>query len=298
MRSAIDSASSWSCVTMIVVTPRRCCSERISPRRRTRSSASSADSGSSSSSRPGEVASARASAMRCCCPPESWPGYFAAAVGQADQRQQLVDARPDRVAALAPVDEAVGDVVGDREVREQRVRLEDDAVVAPDRRQPRDVAPSWTIVPASCVSSPAMMRSSVVLPQPEGPRKQTSSPRSTASAMSLERLEACRSSCGCRRAAGTAQRDRRAATARVPLPSLAGARAPHRERRSRRDAPDSLLRLGLDVVALGPFGEDLVAVLRGPGEVVLDQALLVVGRHVRRAASRRPAARAIAKFLA
>ena len=37
-------------------------------------SASSADRGSSSSSTFGRTASARASATRCCCPPESWKG--------------------------------------------------------------------------------------------------------------------------------------------------------------------------------------------------------------------------------
>ena len=36
--------------------------------------------------------------------------------------------------------------------------------------------PAWKMPPAVCVSSPAMMRSRVVLPQPEGPRKQTNSP--------------------------------------------------------------------------------------------------------------------------
>jgi hypothetical protein len=67
---------------MMVVTPSFCCSARISWRKRTRSSASSADSGSSSSSKPGEVANARASAMRCCWPPESWLGYFASLPGR------------------------------------------------------------------------------------------------------------------------------------------------------------------------------------------------------------------------
>ena len=38
--------------------------------------------------------------------------------------------------------------------------------------------PSWRIVPLVCGSRPAMARSRVVLPQPEGPRKQTNSPRS------------------------------------------------------------------------------------------------------------------------
>ncbi len=140
MRSATESASSWSCVTMIVVTPSSRCSWRISWRRRTRSSASSAESGSSSSSSPGEVASARASAMRCCCPPESCDGNFGAAAGQADELEQLVDARRDpRLLDLA-VDQPVGDVVADGQVRKERVRLEDDAVVALGRRQHRDVA--------------------------------------------------------------------------------------------------------------------------------------------------------------
>src|SRR3984957_6638867 len=42
--------------------------------------------------------------------------------------------------------------------------------------------PFWRIVPEVCGSRPAMARSKVVLPQPEGPRKQTNSP----SAMSSE----------------------------------------------------------------------------------------------------------------
>ena len=72
MRSEIDSASSWSCVTKIVVMPSAFWIERISSRSETRTLASSADSGSSSSSSFGFGASARASATRCCWPPESW----------------------------------------------------------------------------------------------------------------------------------------------------------------------------------------------------------------------------------
>ena len=72
MRSEIDSASSWSWVTKIVVMPSLRWIERISSRSDTRILASSADSGSSSSSTCGFGASARASATRCCWPPESW----------------------------------------------------------------------------------------------------------------------------------------------------------------------------------------------------------------------------------
>ena len=54
---------------------------RISVRIVSRSPASRFDSGSSSSSRCGRLTSARASATRCCWPPESWP-----AVGRGGRR--------------------------------------------------------------------------------------------------------------------------------------------------------------------------------------------------------------------
>ena len=111
MRSAMASASSWSCVTMMVVTPSRCCSARISSRRRTRTRASSAESGSSSSSRPGEVASARASATRCCWPPESCAGYFAPCSGRPTSASSSATRALDLGRAFAAVDEAVADVV-------------------------------------------------------------------------------------------------------------------------------------------------------------------------------------------
>ena len=75
MRSAMVSASSWSWVTMMVATPSRRCSAFTSRRSRALTFASRAESGSSNS-RPGEAAMARASAMRCRCPPEIWAGYL------------------------------------------------------------------------------------------------------------------------------------------------------------------------------------------------------------------------------
>ena len=69
--SETASASSWSCVTYSVVMPSSSWMRRISSRSCTRTFASSADSGSSSSSTRGSIASARASATRCCMPPES-----------------------------------------------------------------------------------------------------------------------------------------------------------------------------------------------------------------------------------
>src|SRR5438105_8261287 len=75
-RSAMASASSWSWVTKRVVVPTSSCTRRISSRSRARTLASRADSGSSRSRTFGLIASARASATRCCWPPESWCAYL------------------------------------------------------------------------------------------------------------------------------------------------------------------------------------------------------------------------------
>ena len=66
---------------------------------------------------------------------------FLALLRQADQRQQFGDARLDRDARLALIDEAVADIRRDTQVRKQRVGLEHDAEIARGRRQVRDVAP-------------------------------------------------------------------------------------------------------------------------------------------------------------
>ena len=77
---------------------------------------------------------------------------------------------------LAPQTER--DVVGDGQVREQRVRLEDGVDVALERRDADDVAAaSASTRPSSGSSNPAIMRSEVVLPQPDGPSIEKNSPR-------------------------------------------------------------------------------------------------------------------------
>src|SRR5215208_6575846 len=103
--------------------------------------------------------------------------------------------------------------------------------------------PFCSMRPALCVSRPAMMRSSVVLPQPDGPRRQTNSPWLTARLTSRRatKLPKC-----------------------FETPSTASAS----------------LGFGFCVIALFPLGEDAVAVLRRPAEVVLHQHLLIVRRHV------------------
>jgi hypothetical protein len=57
--------------------------------------ASSALSGSSSSGKPGDSARARASATRCCWPPDNWAGYLRPESGSPTQPQQLIDPRGD-----------------------------------------------------------------------------------------------------------------------------------------------------------------------------------------------------------
>ena len=68
--------------------------------------------------------------MRCCCPPESWVGLRSAKrrictmSSASATRSRISDLR--RAALLQPV----GHVLGDRHVREERVRLEDGVDVA------------------------------------------------------------------------------------------------------------------------------------------------------------------------
>ena len=69
--SLIDSASSWSWVTRTKVMPTSCCRFCSSICISRRSLRSSAASGSSSRSTVGRLTRARASATRCCCPPDS-----------------------------------------------------------------------------------------------------------------------------------------------------------------------------------------------------------------------------------
>ena len=89
-------------------------------------SGSSAEVGSSKSMTLGSIARARAMATRCCCPPDSWAGYFSAWAAHADPVEQLE--RPllglGRL-LLAHLDGPQGDVLEDRLVAEQVEALED-----------------------------------------------------------------------------------------------------------------------------------------------------------------------------
>src|SRR5438132_1405082 len=94
-RSAMARASSWSWVTKSVVIPTSIWTRRISSRRRARTFASSADRGSSRSSTRGRMASALASATRCCCPPDIWWANLLACIDRPTSSSTSV-ARPRR----------------------------------------------------------------------------------------------------------------------------------------------------------------------------------------------------------
>ena len=134
-RSDIVIASTWSWVTAIVVIPVRSWIRRTSSCIASRSCLSSAASGSSSSSRLGSNTSARASATRCCWPPESERTARPAGVGQLDELERLAYAPVALAAGDLARRERVLDVARHRHVREQRVALEDEADVALVRRQ-------------------------------------------------------------------------------------------------------------------------------------------------------------------
>src|SRR5438105_5485030 len=143
--------------------------------------------------------------------------------------------------------------------------------------------PSWTMVPASCVSRPAMMRSKVVLPQPEGPRKVTSSPRSTASPIvssAVKRPKVLRMPSSLKNGSRIV-----AAMETGDIALLIGSfllQCRPKKTRPGRGARFSagLFRLRLAVVTLGPLGENLVPILGRPREIVFHQSLFVVGRNV------------------
>jgi hypothetical protein len=117
--------------------------------------------------------------MRCCWPPDSAARIAVALVGQVDQLEQLVTLRLI-LSWRVPDLEAEADVVADGHVREQRVRLEHHPDVSLVRCGVRDVS---TVDDDRADVGRSKRRSSdvVVLPQPDGPRNETNSPRSASS---------------------------------------------------------------------------------------------------------------------
>ena len=149
-------------------------------------SASSAANGSSSRIRRGSGASARATATRCCWPPESSCGPAMAEAAEPDELEQVGHAPPAALAARQPE----ADVLGDAEVREEQALLRARSRSAGGARG-RAACPSSNVSPLSAMrprsgwSKPAIRRSSVVLPEPEGPRTAAKPPAGTVRSTSL-----------------------------------------------------------------------------------------------------------------
>ena len=87
--------------------------------------------GSSAMISRGSWTSARAMAVRCCSPPDSWDGVCFACGGQPDQGQHAIDRRADLLARRAGDLEREGHVLVDRLRRQQLEVLEDDPDLAP-----------------------------------------------------------------------------------------------------------------------------------------------------------------------
>ena len=132
-------ASSWSWVTWTNVIPTSFWIPFSSSCICLRSFRSSAPSGSSRRSTRGRFTSARASATRCCWPPESCRGLRrsnpVSATSSSAPATRSFSSAPLTPLRFSPK----ADVVRDREVREERVALEDRVDVALVGRQAGDV---------------------------------------------------------------------------------------------------------------------------------------------------------------
>ncbi len=121
-------------------------------------------------------------------------GIALAETAEVDEREQHRDARGRGPCAGArtPTFSVT------RQVREEGVVLEHHPDAAPLRAAPtrprrRPCSPAIRTVPASGVSKPAIRRSSVVLPQPDGPSRATTSPCSTHSDVPVDGVRRRRS---------------------------------------------------------------------------------------------------------
>ena len=194
MRSATSRAKPISCVTHIMVMPlsaKSCITFNTSPT----ISGSSAEVGSSNSITRGSIASPRAIATRCCCPPESWLG-----------NASFLCAKPTRSNSSIAFSSACSRLcfftfIGDRMMFSNTVRC--GYRLKPWNTKPTSsrtlfksvcgsatLIPSTQISPLSMLSSWLTVRMSVDLPLPEGPQTTTTSPCFTSR---LTPLMTCRS---------------------------------------------------------------------------------------------------------
>ena len=89
-----------------------------------RKKGSSADKGSSRSNAFGDVTSARASATRCCCPPDSSDGQTASELLELDLLEIVKRNRVPLGLIHTRYFQGERDIIEHREVREERIVLE------------------------------------------------------------------------------------------------------------------------------------------------------------------------------
>ena len=157
-----------------------------------RSSTSRRDSGSSNRKQLGSRTMARATATRCFSPSEIWPGSRSSTSLKCRISATLVDAggraRPlpmpswwSGMAMFSPTDAAPD--------RARRTGTPWRCRASPAAGRSSRL-PAMTTSPAVARSSPAIMRRVVVLPQPDGPSRQTTSPAATDRSTSLTAVKA------------------------------------------------------------------------------------------------------------
>ena len=129
----------------------------------------------------GFMQSERAIATRCCWPPESWPGYFAACSGILTLRRKCI------ATSSASFFGVLRTQIGARVQFSRMVRCGNrlkcwntmptsERILSMFLRSEVSSTPSTAILPFWCSSSRLMQRISVDLPEPEGPQTTMRSP--------------------------------------------------------------------------------------------------------------------------
>ena len=131
----------------------------------------------------GSMASARPSATRWRWPPESWVTLRSPSPSRWSSASSPSILAAISAARAAAQPQAIGHVLEDRHVRPQGVGLEHHGGVRAFPASSVMSLPARRMLPAAGVMKPEMVRSSVVLPQPELPRSATKLPASTPSEM-------------------------------------------------------------------------------------------------------------------
>ena len=180
MRSARKIASSMPWVTSTVVVRSRIqmlCSSRFMVRLRIWSSA---PNGSSSRISEGLVTRARAIETRCRIPPDSWPGTdFSNPLSPTSSISACT--RSAAADSGRPSTSSGSMTLRSTERQGSRAASWNAMPSSPRLRNSCGVAPRIWMIPSSGSSRPAISRSRVDLPQPDGPIRAMNSPRAMSS---------------------------------------------------------------------------------------------------------------------